>query len=115
MRALSNYAWKMSEGCEREGGGEGWVDGGRRGEVRTAEDLCCCCRAPDAVLRFDTWQPDPSVHITISLSEASRIIKRRMRRRRREQEREKTKHKTVPDHKVTVIMRRRRTRWTAAA
>lgn len=39
MRALSNYAWKMSEGCEREGGGEGCVDGGRKGEVRTAEDF----------------------------------------------------------------------------
>lgn len=39
MRAVSNYAWKMSEGCERKGGGGGWVDGGMKGEVRTAEDF----------------------------------------------------------------------------
>lgn len=38
MLALSNYAWKMSEGC-RGGGEEGGEGEAGRGGVRTAEDF----------------------------------------------------------------------------
>lgn len=84
VRALSNYAWKMSEGC-RGGEGRRARRGRRGGGGEDGRGLCAAAAAeqPDAGVRFDTWQRDPSVHIRILLSEASCIIKRQTRGRGR--------------------------------